>query len=735
MYTAVVRRTANGFIKTSKKQGGDLFLRDTRPANVATFFQSWPRHMTTFLCYGRSARAELKYPTNLGARALALAPRRSYGTMLVHEGDAKEEIARLASSKAEVLTYPQVETKEPAPVPAAPVPKKMTLHHLKVKHARKQPLSMLTAYDYPSARLADRAGADVLLVGDSVGMVVLGREDTTDVTMTEMVHHCAAAARGASRAMLIGDLPFGSCLTPLDAARNGVRLVKEGRVDAVKLEGGKRMIGQVKALVDAGVAVCGHIGLTPQSYSALGGYRVQGRTADQAVEMLEEAQALQEAGCFAIVLEMVPTPVAAEITRQLSIPTFGIGAGGETSGQVQVFHDVLGLYDKKVPKFARQFGTFEEPMVRALRSYVDAVDSRSFPSTENVFGMAEAEARKFEQAVGAPFGGAAAPAAPAAPAGSSVRPTANRNHGNGDGGPASQRLHSVAASAPVVVRSIAEWRTLQEKGALPARGVGFVPTMGALHAGHLSLVSRAQRENDAVAVSVFVNPKQFAPTEDLEAYPRPWEADYAKLTEMGADYVFAPPPDEMYPPHRPHRLAPFIDLYDVDLSTAEGAARPGFFRGVATVVTKLLNIIQPRAVYFGQKDGMQCVVVRRLIEDLNFNTKLVVGDTVREADGLAMSSRNVYLSKEEREAAPAVYAALVALRAKYEAGERSVGGLHAEAERVIRGEPLMELDYLNLASAVDGSAHEPSGHLEGSTLASIAVKIGTTRLIDNIILE
>ena len=242
----------------------------------------------------------------------------------------------------------------------------MTLHRLRLKHAKRAPLSMLTAYDYPSARLADRAGVDVLLVGDSLGMVVLGRDDTTDVTMDEMVHHCAAAARGNEKALLIGDLPFGAAVTPDDAARNGVRLVKEGRVDAVKLEGGARAVRHVGALVDAGVAVCGHIGLTPQSYAALGGYRVQGRTADGAAELLAHARALEAAGCFALVLEMVPAPVAAAITAELTIPTFGIGAGAATSGQVQVFHDVLGLYDKVVPKFSRQFGAFEAPIQLSL---------------------------------------------------------------------------------------------------------------------------------------------------------------------------------------------------------------------------------------------------------------------------------------------------------------------------------------------------------------------------------
>ena len=761
MYTAVLRRVAGGGLKTAKRGGGDLFLPDTRTANVSTFFTCWPRHLTTFLCYGRSAHAEARYPADLGARALMRVPRRAYGNLALRDEDPKE-LARLAGGSAELLTFPQSQAVEPAPAkrPAT----KMTLHKLKLKHAKKQPISVLTAYDYPSARLADAAGVDVLLVGDSLGMVVLGREDTTDVTMDEMVHHCKASARGSERALLLGDLPFGSCITPYDAARNGVRLVKEGRVDAVKLEGGERMVPQVRALVDAGVAVCGHIGLTPQSYAQLGGYRVQGRTADAACRLIAEARALEAAGCFAIVLEMVPTPVAAEVTAQLSIPTIGIGAGIGTSGQVQVFHDVLGLYDKKAPKFSQRFGAFEEPMVEALAAYTRSVDAKAFPQPVHSFPMDAAEEAKFRIAVddevaatqtqlddkhnggGAPYRASATSAASAASAAAqdgAIKMAAGvaSRHAltpSAAEGFSSAAMHISASAKPHVVRTVAEWRRLQASGTLPSRSLGLVPTMGALHDGHLSLVRRAQRENEATAVSIFVNPKQFAPTDDLSVYPRPWEADLAALTKMSVDYVFAPPPDEMYPPHRPKRLAPFVDLADVDGATAEGASRPGFFRGVATVVAKLLNIIGPRSVYFGQKDGMQCVVVRRLIEDLDFDVKLIVNPTVREADGLAMSSRNVYLSTEERQAAPAVYAALIALGGKYDQGERSVEALRAAAARVVAAEPSMTLDYLSLASAIDGREMSGDERLRGAeepTLASIAVKLGTTRLIDNVVLE
>jgi len=259
--------------------------------------------------------------------------------------------------------------------------------------------------------------------------------------------------------------------------------------------------------------------------------------------------------------------------------------------------------------------------------------------------------------------------------------------------------------------------------------------MGALHAGHLSLVAQAKADNAAVAVSIFVNPRQFAPTDDLASYPRTFESDLEALTAAGADFVFAPAADEMYPPHAP-KLAPFVDLAGVD-SLSEGARRPGFFRGVSTVVTKLLNIVQPTNVYFGQKDGLQCIVVRRLIDDLNFNTTLVVGDTVREPDGLAMSSRNVYLTPEQRAAAPAVYQALRALQALHTAGERRAPQLRDAAMGVLRGEAAFSPEYVSLSSCADGEEVEqlPAAGGAPGTMAAVAVKLGSTRLIDNIVLQ
>ena len=202
---------------------------------------------------------------------------------------------------------------------------------------------MITAYDYTSAKLCDDAGYDILLVGDSLGMVQLGYDGTEKVTMCEMLHHCKSVARTANKAFLIGDMPFGSYLTVDDSLKNACRLVKEGGMHAIKLEGGRRVVDKVKAIVDAGIPVQGHIGLTPQTANALGGFKVQGRTVESAIAIYEDALALRDAGCFSIVLECVPEKIAMEITNALDIPTIGIGAGRYTSGQVQVFHDVTGM--------------------------------------------------------------------------------------------------------------------------------------------------------------------------------------------------------------------------------------------------------------------------------------------------------------------------------------------------------------------------------------------------------
>ena len=276
--------------------------------------------------------------------------------------------------------------------------KKTSILVLQEKKIQRDPITMVTAYDYPSALAADRAGIDSILVGDSLGMVVLGYDSTVSVTMEEMLHHCRAVRRGCQYAFLIGDLPFMSYQADrAEAVRNAGRFLKEAGMDAVKLEGGRAMATTVQAISDAGITVIGHIGLTPQSSAKLGGYRVQGRTAVGAQRLLEDAEALQEAGAAMIVLEMVPDRVAETISRRLRIPTIGIGAGGGCDGQVLVLHDLLGLFDRFTPRFAKRYTELFAEMERALVAYREDVATRRFPAAEHVFSMDESAWIEWQQ--------------------------------------------------------------------------------------------------------------------------------------------------------------------------------------------------------------------------------------------------------------------------------------------------------------------------------------------------
>jgi 3-methyl-2-oxobutanoate hydroxymethyltransferase len=275
-------------------------------------------------------------------------------------------------------------------------PSKITTLTLQHKKEQSQPITMLTAYDFPGALLVDEAGIDIILVGDSLAMTVLGHTSTVSVTMDEMLHHCKAVARGAARAFLVGDMPFMSYQINRDeAVRNAGRFIQEAKMEAVKLEGGREVLPTVQAIVQAGIPVMGHIGLTPQSATKLGGYKVQGKTAPAARRLLDDALALQEAGCFSIVLEAVPAPVAKAISQKLSIPTIGIGAGPGCDGQVLVFHDVLGLFDRFTPKFVKQYGQLRRPILEAFKAYRQEVETGLFPTEVHSFAIDEDELEIF----------------------------------------------------------------------------------------------------------------------------------------------------------------------------------------------------------------------------------------------------------------------------------------------------------------------------------------------------
>lgn len=263
--------------------------------------------------------------------------------------------------------------------------KNSVLTFKKAKEERTR-LTMLTAYDYSTAKLIDEAGVNSILVGDSLGNVMLGYEDTLSVTMEDMIHHGAAVARGAKNALVVIDMPFMSYQTSVyDAVVNAGRLMKEGRAGAVKLEGGREVAPQIKAITDCGIPVVAHLGLTPQSINALGGHKIQGRNEEAAKKLIEDSIAVQEAGAFALVLECVPAKLAALITKKLSIPTIGIGAGNECDGQVLVYQDMLGMFSDYVPKFVKQFANVGDIMKQAFKNYINEVSDQTFPDASRSY--------------------------------------------------------------------------------------------------------------------------------------------------------------------------------------------------------------------------------------------------------------------------------------------------------------------------------------------------------------
>jgi 3-methyl-2-oxobutanoate hydroxymethyltransferase len=267
---------------------------------------------------------------------------------------------------------------------------RVTINELKEMKQRGEKIPMLTAYDYVTAKLIDEAGVPLILVGDSLGMVILGYESTIPVTMEEMLHHTKAVARGAKKALVVGDMPFMTYHTSVaDALHNAACFIQQGGAQAVKLEGGERAAEIVKKIVECGIPVMGHIGLTPQSAYQLGGFRVQGKTPEAALQLLKDARALEQAGAFAIVLELVPAPLAKIITQQISIPTIGIGAGSFCDGQVQVISDLLGLYTEFVPKHAKQYAKLTAIISSAVADYLTEVREGSFPTSKESYTMDE----------------------------------------------------------------------------------------------------------------------------------------------------------------------------------------------------------------------------------------------------------------------------------------------------------------------------------------------------------
>ena len=285
------------------------------------------------------------------------------------------------------------------PAPATPAPGRLPLTELLEMKARHQPIVMVTAYDAPGGRLADAAGVDLILVGDSAAMTVLGHASTVPATIDEMLMLTRAVTRGAERPLVVADMPFGTFqISDEDAVRNAIRFVKEAGADAVKLEGAGPMLDRVRAIVGAGIPAMGHIGLTPQSATMLGGFKAQGRSAAKALQLLADARALEAAGCFSLVLEAVPAPVAERVTADLSIPTIGIGAGASCDGQVLVWHDILGLYEGRTARFVKRYADVGAEIRGALEAYAADVRERRFPEEQHTYAMPDEELALFEQA-------------------------------------------------------------------------------------------------------------------------------------------------------------------------------------------------------------------------------------------------------------------------------------------------------------------------------------------------
>lgn len=275
---------------------------------------------------------------------------------------------------------------------------KFTTASFKSAKQKGEKITMLTAYDYSTARLEDEAGVDAILVGDSLGMVVLGYENTLSVTMEDMIHHSAAVVRGVKNAFVVTDMPFMSYQTSVyDAVKNAGRLIKEGHADAVKLEGGVKFAEHIRAIVDASIPVMGHIGMTPQSVNAFGGFKVQGKSIEDAKRVIADAKAVQEAGAFAVVMECVPALLAEYISHELTIPVIGIGAGAGCDGQVLVYQDMLGMYSDFTPKFAKKFADAGEEMKNGFKHYFEEVKSGKFPAAEHIFKIDDEVMKKITE--------------------------------------------------------------------------------------------------------------------------------------------------------------------------------------------------------------------------------------------------------------------------------------------------------------------------------------------------
>ncbi|KAJ5905832.1 3-methyl-2-oxobutanoate hydroxymethyltransferase [Penicillium subrubescens] len=347
------------------------------------------------------SRTVLTASPALSTTTLRIVPRRFPQSLLNRQSPSLHSASRSPLVPHTQIRHSSYHSPEPSPnTPNAR--KKVTMTTLRNLYKKGEPIAMITAHDFPSARAADESGMDMVLVGDSLGMVAMGLENTTEIVMEEMLLHCRSVARGAKHAFLVGDLPMGSYeISPEQAVGSALRFIKEGRVHGVKIEGGEELAPTIKRITQAGIPVVGHIGLTPQRQNALGGFRVQGKTCVGAMKILQDALALQEAGVFMFVFEAMPPEVAALITSKLKVPTIGIGAGNGCSGQVLVQVDMTGNFQpgRFIPKFVKKYADVWGEATRGMIQYREEVKSREFPSPEYTYPISKEELAKFEKTV------------------------------------------------------------------------------------------------------------------------------------------------------------------------------------------------------------------------------------------------------------------------------------------------------------------------------------------------
>lgn len=445
-------------------------------------------------------------------------------------------------------------------------------------------ISMITCYDYTSARIAAASNVDCILVGDSAAMTMHGYSSTLAADPALMAMHVRAVRAGAPEKFIVGDLPFLAHRGSLDRTLDAVAEIMRAGAQAVKIEGVEGSEDTISRIVESGVPVMGHLGLTPQSVHQFGGYKIQGTAPEAAERLINQSRTLEECGVFALVLECIPPDLAAKVTGLLAVPTIGIGAGRECSGQVLVMQDLLGLNTEFRPKFVRRYLDGSALFKGAFDRFDGEVKSGTFPAPADTL-------TKWSD----------------------------------------------------LTAWIEERRRLQRAGF----SIGFVPTMGALHAGHVSLLEKARAENDITVLSIYVNPTQFDNEDDLAKYPANLDRDLEIAARAGVHHVLLPTYQQIYPDGYRYRVS------ESEVSSRLcGAHRPGHFDGVLTVVLKLLQIAGCDRAYFGEKDFQQLELVRGMARSFFLDAEIVGCPTVRETDGLAVSSRNLNLSPEARETAP-----------------------------------------------------------------------------------